>query len=400
MVRTILRHQHVTLQLRLFQQSDNSALDITPHVSNNSIEGMWSNGITMWVTDNTDNKLYAYTIATRARDDAKDFTLHADNGEAQGIWSDGTTMWVADSANDKLYAYTFSDQQRDDTKDIDLAEINVAAQNLTSDGVTLWVANYDEIAVDNSRDPFAYVLTPETGQTFGDRVMDMDPDLDNPNEAPWGIAHESGYLYIGNFYAEDRNDPPQPYNRVFAYAVRYGPVAPANLAAEVGDARVTLSWDDPSDSMITKYQYRVRADGGSSWVPDWTDIPSSDATTTTFTVTSGLSNGTEYTFEVRAVESSEPGPESSVTATPGKLPAAPANLRGTSGPDFFEVTLTWNNPGDSSITKYQFRISSDGGSTWNPDWRDIPDSGPNTVRQMFDFSNLVLPKSASSSCAR
>ena len=365
----------------------NSALDITPHVDNDSIEGMWSNGITMWVTDNTDNKLYAYAIATRTRDDTKDFTLHSDNGSAQGIWSNGTTMWVADNADDKIYAYTFSDQQRDNTKDIDLVGINGSPQNLTSDGVTLWVADYDESKAFESKDPFAYVLTPETGQTFGARVMDMDPDLDNPNEAPWGIAHESGYLYIGNYYDEDLLKPLRPYNRVFAYAVRYGPVAPANLAAEVGDARVTLSWDDPSDSMITKYQYRVRADGGSSWVPDWTDIPSSGASTTSYTVT-GLSNGTEYTFEVRAVESSEPGPESSVTATPGKLPAAPANLRGTSGPGFFQVTLRWNNPGDSSITKYQIRISSNDGSTWVPDWTDISGTGPNTVRQMFDFSNL------------
>ena len=365
----------------------NSALDITPHVDNDSIEGMWSNGITMWVTDNTDNKLYAYAIATRTRDDTKDFTLHSDNGSAQGIWSDGTTMWVADNADDKIYAYTFSDQQRDNTKDIDLVGINGSPQNLTSDGVTLWVADYDESKAFESKDPFAYVLTPETGQTFGARVMDMDPDLDNPNEAPWGIAHESGYLYIGNYYDEDLLKPLRPYNRVFAYAVRYGPVAPANLAAEVGDARVTLSWDDPSDSMITKYQYRVSADGGGSWVPDWMDIPNSGASTTSYTVM-GLTNGTEYTFEVRAVESSEPGPESSVTATPGKLPAAPANLRGTSGPDFFQVTLTWNNPGDSSITKYHIRISSNGGSTWVPDWTDISGSGPNTVRQMFDFSNL------------
>ena len=365
----------------------NSALDITPHVDNDSIEGMWSNGITMWVTDNTDNKLYAYAIATRTRDDTKDFTLHSDNGSAQGIWSDGTTMWVADNADDKIYAYTFSDQQRDNTKDIDLVGINGSPQNLTSDGVTLWVADYDESKAFESKDPFAYVLTPETGQTFGARVMDMDPDLDNPNEAPWGIAHESGYLYIGNYYDEDLLKPLRPYNRVFAYAVRYGPVAPANLAAEVGDARVTLSWDDPSDSMITKYQYRVSADGGGSWVPDWMDIPNSGASTTSYTVM-GLTNGTEYTFEVRAVESSEPGPASRVTATPGKLPAAPANLRGTSGPDFFEVTLTWNNPGDSSITKYQIRISSDGGSTWNPDWSNIDVTGPNTVRQMFDFSNF------------
>ena len=41
------------------------------------------------------------------------------------------------------------------------------------------------------------------------------------------------------------------------------------------------------------------------------------------------------------------------TATPPSAPAAPANL--AAAPGDTEVTLSWNNPNDSSITKYQFR---------------------------------------------
>ena len=35
--------------------------------------GLWSDGTTMWVDDSGDNKLYAYNLATKARDSSKDF---------------------------------------------------------------------------------------------------------------------------------------------------------------------------------------------------------------------------------------------------------------------------------------------------------------------------------------
>ena len=72
------------------------------------------------------------------------------------------------------------------------------------------------------------------------------------------------------------------------------PGAPTNLTAEGGDGQVVLSWDAPESdggAAITDYEYW---NGGSR---TWTSIGS---TNTTHTVT-GLDNGTEYTFQVRAV---------------------------------------------------------------------------------------------------
>ena len=72
------------------------------------------------------------------------------------------------------------------------------------------------------------------------------------------------------------------------------PDAPSNLTAVVGNGEVVLSWDAPQDdggSEITDYEYRI--DGRGSWI-------SIGSTDTTHTVT-GLVNGTEYVFEVRAV---------------------------------------------------------------------------------------------------
>ena len=60
-------------------------------------------------------------------------------------------------------------------------------------------------------------------------------------------------------------------------------------------------------------------------------------------------------------------------------PSAPLNLAATPGLD--TVTLSWNTPtnGGPTITDYQYRQSIDGGVNWNPDWTDVPDSGPTTT---------------------
>ena len=72
------------------------------------------------------------------------------------------------------------------------------------------------------------------------------------------------------------------------------PDAPSNLLVDGTDGAVTLTWDAPEDdggAAITDYQYRIN--GRNPWI-------SSGTTDTTHTVT-GLVNGTEYVFEVRAV---------------------------------------------------------------------------------------------------
>ena len=72
------------------------------------------------------------------------------------------------------------------------------------------------------------------------------------------------------------------------------PGAPRNLTVVGGDGQVVLSWEAPASdggAAITDYEYRINRSG--PWIP----IGSTD---TTYTVT-GLDNGTEYTFQVRAV---------------------------------------------------------------------------------------------------
>ncbi len=96
------------------------------------------------------------------------------------------------------------------------------------------------------------------------------------------------------------------------------PEAPASLTAVPGDGQVTLTWQAPASdggASISGYEYRQSKDGGTNWQPDWTAIANSDAQTTSHTV-SGLTNGTTYTFAVRAVNRVGKGAARAATATP------------------------------------------------------------------------------------
>ena len=89
---------------------------------------------------------------------------------------------------------------------------------------------------------------------------------------------------------------------------------PQYLRAAPGDGEATLTWDapfyDPGD--ITGYAYRYKE--GTTY----TDIPESgpgEENARSYTVT-GLTNGTEYKFEVRAENGNRDGTPASVKATP------------------------------------------------------------------------------------
>ena len=126
----------------------------------------------------------------------------------------------------------------------------------------------------------------------------------------------------------------------------------ANLLAAPGNRRVTLNWDNPNDTTIQRYQYRYKNTSDSGWNPDWRNISGSNANTTSFTAT-GLTNGIEYTFQVRPVflQSGQDmqGKEGEVKSAPRGPLAAPRNLAATSAGDG-EIALSWDDPSDITIT--------------------------------------------------
>ena len=137
------------------------------------------------------------------------------------------------------------------------------------------------------------------------------------------------------------------------------PVAPQSVSATPADGQVTLTWEAPADdggSAVTGYEYR-HAQGGT--VPAQTAWQSA-GTSLTATVGS-LANGTEYAFEVRAVNDVGEGDAAAVTATPATVPVAPQNVSAT--PADGQVTLTWEAPADdggSAVTGYEYRHAQGG----------------------------------------
>ena len=89
------------------------------------------------------------------------------------------------------------------------------------------------------------------------------------------------------------------------------PDAPTNLLADGGNEQVALSWEAPeNDGGFAITDYEVRINGRGSWI-------SIGSTHTTHTVT-GLTNGTVYVFQVRAVNAAGSSPYSNrAEATPG-----------------------------------------------------------------------------------
>ena len=161
------------------------------------------------------------------------------------------------------------------------------------------------------------------------------------------------------------------------------PGAPGNLRTTADDGRVTLTWTAPASTGgadIRNYQYRVQQVGSSAWNPDWTDVSDgsdagSSAADETRVVVSSLNNGTEYRFELRAVNRNGGGTAASANETPvaapAQVPGQPRNLDADAGDG--QVTLTWTAPlddGGADIDRYEYRhaqgISVPANTTWLP----------------------------------
>ena len=168
--------------------------------------------------------------------------------------------------------------------------------------------------------------------------------------------------------------------RIATTLVEVGRVpAPIGLSVSVSGRTATLSWTTPLTG-ITKYQYRYRA-GSSAWNPDWTDIPNSGASTTSYAI-SNLRPGTSFTFEIRGFNSLGAGEAASTTGMTGAVPDAPTGLAISYDSADSEVDLSWTDPSDSTITKYQYQVETLKGSNNGSDttrWTDVSGSSSTTT---------------------
>ena len=131
----------------------------------------------------------------------------------------------------------------------------------------------------------------------------------------------------------------------------------SNLTAEAGDGQVTLSWDTSSNlgSRLVRFEYRVDRGADYTW-GGWRNTNSRETTT----VVTGLLNGIEYAFKVRAVTTFETSqPTNIARATPTGTPGVVSSFTATRGNGF--VRLSWTAPtntGGSPINGYKYRFAS------------------------------------------
>ena len=165
--------------------------------------GIWSDGEVVAVSETQSHRIYVYGLNSGGHRWDLGFRLHSSNSNSHGLWSDGVTLWVVDHADDKLYAYHWRGENPGDRRpelDFALTDGNGRGAGLWSDGTTMWVSDGEDAKI------YAYSLD---SATYGLRV----PALDFNELAPHGNASPNGIWSNGSvMWVADDED-----NRLYSY---------------------------------------------------------------------------------------------------------------------------------------------------------------------------------------
>ena len=180
--------------------------------SNANPIGLWSDGVTMYVSDHTDRKIYAYNMSSKARDSNKDFnTLSAAGNTNPGtIWSDGVTMWVCDLSDNKIYAYNMNSKARNTSQDFNTLLGSV--DGIWSDGETMWVSHSNRSAL-YGYDMISKSINP--ANIFGNFVAagNAHPrDIWSDGIIMWVLDSTDGKIYAYTIQNRDRGSIPASYD--------------------------------------------------------------------------------------------------------------------------------------------------------------------------------------------
>ena len=197
-----------------------------------SPQGIWSNTTTMWLSDDRLDRIFAYNLSTRMRDSAKEFNLVATNDTPQGMWGGTTTtgtptLWVADVLGSRIYTYDLSTRMPSDpNQDIVLDPANSTPRGIWSNSETLWVADSGTQTV------FAYTLS--TGARDVDS-MAKEFKLDSANDNPRGMWSDGTTLWVADESEE----------QIYAYTLSTGD-PDGNRGFKLDPANMTPSgiWSD------------------------------------------------------------------------------------------------------------------------------------------------------------
>jgi large repetitive protein len=133
------------------------------------------------------------------------------------------------------------------------------------------------------------------------------------------------------------------------------PDAPTNLSYTTGDTQLTIAFTAPNNNGATITNYQYSTDGGSSFQAF------SPAQTSSPVHITGLTNGTSYSVQLKAVNLDGPSAASS-SLTAITIPVYPSNLVATHGDQQVSIAFTAGNTGGSAVTNYMY--STNGGSSY------------------------------------
>ena len=115
------------------------------------------------------------------------------------------------------------------------------------------------------------------------------------------------------------------------------PAAPRDLVAIAGDEEAVLTWRNPGNSSVWRYEFRF----GTGEAPEfnaWMGVPGSGADTVEYTV-SGLANGTRYVFHLRAFDNDGPGEAASASTLLAASPSSTVEVPDAGLRERIEQTL-------------------------------------------------------------
>lgn len=188
--------------------------------------------------------------------------------------------------------------------------------------------------------------------SYKDGVQDAQVVVNDPQARRQTFQTENGPAYRFTVEAENKagwsEASPQSPEAVSAGR----PLNAPSVQASEGDTQSTLTLSgavDDNGAAITHHQYDVNGNG------NWQRLPDNGRIT-------GLRNGTDYRFRVRAVNSEGPGPASSPSNTirPYGNPTTPNVSASVSGRT---ITWTWTASDGNGRAIDHYRIRLDGG-TW------------------------------------
>lgn len=212
------------------------------------------------------------------------------------------------------------------------------------------------------------------------------------------LQHRRSYTFTGlaagTYYAKVRvvngvgpSDWAQSNNVTLSASGATKPPQPVLSVApgEKGSGKLTLTGElaDNGGSAITKWAYRTKT--GNTY-GGWTEIASS-ASSSLEHVISGLTNGTSYTYQVRARNSAGWSDGSAdASGTPVALPGAPSTFWPEGADCDGCMRLTGSAAGNPALIRWEYAYWLDSGAEPSPlVWHPVPLGGSTTGTQLRHF---------------